>query len=55
METGDNVLIQYNPKLSKLATVLEVTEKGILLFDTSGKFILTHDFIRRSNIQVTEV
>lgn len=55
MQTGDNVLINYNTlsNLQKVATFIESNNDGILLQDISGKFILTHEFINRKGITVT--
>jgi hypothetical protein len=53
MNNGDIVSIKYNEFVTKCATVVKQDETGIMFFDTDSDFILTHDFIKRSGIEIT--
>lgn len=55
MQKGDNVSIRYNEFITKAATVLEISADAISFMDMDGKFVLTHAYIERAGIVVTEL
>jgi len=55
LQKGDNILINYNNGITKLATFLNSNDGNNLFADINGDFILSDKFIANSGIILTVI